>query len=367
MLLYHTDLGVAGGFLGVEAFFVHSGFLITALLLVEWRQHGRIDLAAFWLRRARRLLPALVFMLAGTLAFASVLLRSETAALRGDLLAAIGYVMNWRLIASGQSYFDPLVRPALLQHLWSLAVEEQFYLLWPLLFSVGLRYARFFGLLIVTLSVAVASIVLAALLYEPGADPSRIYYGTDTRAAGLLLGSALALVWTPAERPGATSCGAGWLLDLAGSIALGGLIASFLWLYEYHPLLYRGGFALVALSTAIVIAAATHPRARLVVGLLGRSPLRWIGQRSYAIYLWYWPIFMVTRPYLDVPLDGWPLLTLRLASVFALAQLSYRFVELPVRQGRSSESGGCSGPGGTRRLSLVAATRCAEDGCSFHS
>ena len=333
VLLYHADLPVWGGFLGVETFFVISGFLITALLLGEWRQQGRISITAFWLRRARRLLPALFLMLAGTLLYTVVLLPRETAEVRGDALAALAYVMNWHLVFSQQSYFDAALRPPLLQHLWSLAVEEQFYLLWPLLFSAGMRYLRAAGFLLATLATVVGSVALMALLYQPGADPSRIYYGTDTRAAGLLVGAALAMIWTPGRAPAATSRDVGLVLDGAAVLAIGGLIAAYSSLHEQHPLLYRGGFFLVALCTATVIMAVTHPRARLVQGVLAWQPFRWIGLRSYGIYLWHWPIFMVTRPYLDVPLEGWPLLVLRLAIVVGLAALSYRYVELPVRHG----------------------------------
>ncbi len=333
VLLYHADLGISGGFLGVESFFVLSGFLITALLLAEWREHGRIELRAFWLRRARRLLPALFLVLAGTLALATMLLPGEAAELHDDVLAALLYVTNWQLIFSGQSYFDPALRPSLFQHLWSLAIEEQFYLLWPLLFAAGMRFLRASGLRLATLGVAVGSIALMAALYEPGADPSRLYYGTDTRAGGLLLGAALAMFWTPGPAPARPRPGAGRLLDGIGALALAGLIGGYLWIYEAHPLLYRGGFALVAIVTAALIVVATHPRARLVPVALGWAPLRWIGVRSYGIYLWHWPVFMVTRPYLDVPLDGWPLLALRLVAVLGLAALSYHFIELPVRRG----------------------------------
>jgi peptidoglycan/LPS O-acetylase OafA/YrhL len=333
VLLYHADLAVRGGFLGVESFFVLSGFLITSLLLTEWRPDRRIDLLGFWVRRARRLLPALFLALVGTQVLAAVVLRGDAPTLRGDSLAALGYVMNWHLIFGGQSYFDPMLRPTLLQHLWSLAVEEQFYLLWPLLFAAGMRYLRRRGLLVATLAVAAASAALMAWLFQPGADPSRIYYGTDTRASALLIGVALALVWAPGCVPAAASRRAGWLLDAAGALGLGGLLAASIWLYESHPLLYRGGFALVALGTALAIAGATHPRARLLPALLGWRPLRWIGTRSYGIYLWHWPIFSVTRPYQDVAFGGWSLLALRLALVLGLAELSYRFVETPIRHG----------------------------------
>lgn len=331
VLLYHAGAGFYGGFLGVETFFVISGFLITALLLADWRTNGRVGLAAFWARRARRLLPALFALLGGTLLFAALALPAEFAAMLDDTLAAIAYVMNWQLIWSGQSYFDPLARPPLLQHLWSLAVEEQFYLLWPLLFAAGMRWLRPRGLLIATLAVAAASAVWMALLYQPDSDPSRVYYGTDTRATGLLLGAALAMVWAPGHVPAAGRRSVGLVLDGAGLLALGALFASFIWLDEYQPLLYQGGFAAIALATAVTIMAVTHPQARLG-RLLGLAPLRWLGLRSYGIYLWHWPVFMVTRPYLDVPLEGWTLFWLRLVIVLGLAELSYRLVELPVRR-----------------------------------
>jgi peptidoglycan/LPS O-acetylase OafA/YrhL/CubicO group peptidase (beta-lactamase class C family) len=333
VLLYHAEINAHGGFLGVESFFVLSGFLITALLLAEWREYERIDLQAFWLRRARRLLPALFLMLLGTLALVALLLRGEASGLRDDILAALAYVMNWHLVASGQSYFDPMVRPSLLQHLWSLAIEEQFYLLWPLLFAGGMRLLGARGLLLAILAVAAASAMQMAWLYHPGADPSRIYYGTDTRASALLIGAALAMVWTPGRARMPAGRGWGVLLDGAGLLTLGGLGAAYVWLYEAHPLLYRGGFLLVALATAAVIWVATHPAARALPALLAWRPLRWVGLRSYALYLWHWPIFTVTRPYVDVPLEGWPLLLLRLVVVGALAELSYRLVELPVRHG----------------------------------
>ena len=356
VLLYHADLTwIPGGFLGVEVFFVISGYLITALLLKEWCQRGRVDLRSFWMRRARRLLPALYLLLVVTLAYAVVFLPGEVARLRGDVLAAFGYVTNWYLIFGQESYFETVGQPSLLKHLWSLAVEEQFYLFWPLVFAVGMGVGAMrlrWRVLAVTLAGAVASAVTMAILYVPGVDPSRIYYGTDTRATGLLFGAALAFLWMPGEkyrtadtrhhRLGAARRGRfrrrwGWitptLLDLLGVAALGGLLWFCLKLGEFQPFLYRGGFALVALTTVATIMTVVHPRTRLGAGLLGWGPLRWLGQRSYGIYLWHWPVFMVTRPDLDVPLDGPPLLALRLTTTVLLAHLSYEYVEEPIRRG----------------------------------
>jgi peptidoglycan/LPS O-acetylase OafA/YrhL len=358
VLLYHAGLAwIPGGFLGVEVFFVISGYLITALLLAEWRVRGRVDLKAFWLRRARRLLPALYLLLVVTLAYAVVFLPGEVAGLRGDALAAFGYVTNWYLVFGQESYFEAVGRPSLLKHLWSLAVEEQFYILWPLVFVVGMGVGatrlRRRRVATVALAGAGASAVAMAVLYVPGVDPSRVYYGTDTRATGLLFGAALAFLWSQAgkyrpadnrhQRLGLPSRSRfrrrwGWvvptLLDLLGLAALGGLVWFCLQLGEFQPFLYRGGFAVVALTTAVAIMAVVHPRTRLGTGLLlGWGPLRWIGERSYGIYLWHWPIFAITRPGLDVPLDGLPLLALRLAATILLAHLSYRYVEEPIRRG----------------------------------
>ena len=358
VLLYHAGLGwIPGGFLGVEVFFVISGYLITALLVTEWRQRGRIDLASFWMRRARRLLPALYLVVAATLAYAVVFLPGEVAWLRGDALSAFGYFTNWYLIFGNESYFEAMGRPSLLRHLWSLAVEEQFYLLWPPVvaagISLGARRWRLRRLMFVSLAVAGASALFMAALYAPGIDPSRIYYGTDTRATGLLLGAALAFVWRPGERRPREACARmrtrpspptgqfrrrwGWtrpvLLDAVGLAALAGLVAFCLRLDEFQPLLYKGGFVAVGLTTAVLVAVVAHPQARVGTLLLGWRPLRWVGERSYGIYLWHWPVFMVTRPGLDVPLDGPRLLVLRLAVTVLLAHLSYRYVEQPVRHG----------------------------------
>ncbi|HET7478183.1 MAG TPA: acyltransferase family protein [Rubrobacteraceae bacterium] len=353
VLLYHADLGwIPGGFLGVEVFFVISGYLITALLLAEWRQRGRIDLKGFWYRRARRLLPALYLLLVVTLAFAVVFLPGEVAGLRSDALAAFGYVTNWYLVIGHESYFEAMGRPSLLKHLWSLAVEEQFYLLWPLLFAAGMgvgamRYRRHRMIFFIIVG-AFASILLMAVLYKPGVDPSRIYYGTDTRASGLLIGAALAFLWEPgrfytrAAIRRAFEQGMGWvfplLLDLAGLGALGVLVWFCLRITEFQPFLYRGGFACVGLATAVVIMVTVHPRTYLGGALLGRRTLRWVGVRSYGIYLWHWPVYMITRPDIDVPIHGWPLLVVRLAAAVALADLSYRFVETPIRKGALERS-----------------------------
>jgi peptidoglycan/LPS O-acetylase OafA/YrhL len=356
VLLYHADLPfIPGGFLGVEVFFVISGYLITALLLAEWRQKGTINLKDFWLRRARRLLPALYVLLVVTMSFAVVFVPGEVAGLRADVIAAVGYVTNWFLIFGQESYFESVGRPSLLQHLWSLAVEEQFYLIWPIVLAVGLGFGatrlRRRRVLTVAVVGAAASAVAMALMYTPGVDPSRIYFGTDTRATGLLCGAALAFLWSPGDKYsyvdkwtsfrslGPSRLRRRWwpavplLLDIVGAAALFALILFGLNLGEFEPFLYRGGLVAVALATALLIAVVVHPRSWVVSRLLGSAPMRWLGVRSYGIYLWHWPVFMVTRPELDVPFGGLPLLAMRLGITIVLADLSYRFVETPIRRG----------------------------------
>ncbi len=356
VVVYHAGLGaLSGGFLGVEVFFVISGFLITALLLRELRETGRIDPIAFWIRRGRRLLPALFFLLASVLAFAVLVVPEEIASLRGDAMAAVAYATNWHLIAGDQSYFESIGRPSLFNHLWSLAIEEQFYLVWPLVLGVmllaGRRFA--FGL---TLAGAVGSAVWMALQFDPASDPSRVYYGTDTRLTGLLMGAALAFVWVPSVatlptaesglsrrrrrriRARAAASGRwanvrlGRALDLVGVTALVVLAAFFVFADAFEPFLYQGGLAILAMVTAALIAAAVHPHAR-VGRWLDVRPLRWMGTRSYSIYLWHWPIFTLTRPELDIPLDAPGALVLRLALTTVLAEFSYRVVESPIRGG----------------------------------
>ncbi len=333
VLAYHANWeGVPGGFLGVDVFLVISGYLITALLLTERASAGQVSLRRFWWRRARRLLPAVLLVLGFWLAYAVVFLPDEVAGLRADALASLSYVTNWYLIFSDQSYFAAFARPSLFRHLWSLAVEEQFYLLWPVVFVAGLGALGRRRLLVAVAAGIAASTALMWVLFEPGGDPSRVYYGTDTRLAGLLVGAALALVWHPQRLRSQVGRRAPALLDGIGVVALVLLVRQFLVVDEFDPSLYRGGFLHVALLTAVVLAVVAHPAARLG-RVLGRPALLWLGLRSYGVYLWHWPVFMVTRPGVDVGLDGPGLLAVRLGLTALAAELSYRFVELPVRRG----------------------------------
>ena len=233
---YHADVGWArGGFLGVDVFFVISGFLITALLLAEWRRDAWLDVAYFWKRRALRLLPAVLVLLVGVWVVVPILAPEQAGRLQGDIRAALAYVSNWRLIFEHQSYFEAAGRPPLLQHLWSLAVEEQFYLVWPLVLWAGLGIRRTARRLVWwILAAAVASAALMAVLYEPGTDPSRVYYGTDTRAAAILLGAALACVWRPSATRKAPSLAGRVVLGVVGIGALAGLAWCVTTLHQFH-------------------------------------------------------------------------------------------------------------------------------------
>jgi peptidoglycan/LPS O-acetylase OafA/YrhL len=339
VVFYHADfLWAAGGFLGVEVFFVISGYLITSLLLVEWLKTDRVDLKAFWVRRARRLLPA-VFLMLGVVALWSVFfLRDTLYRLGGDILAASVYMTNWFFIVRNDSYFESFGRPPLLQHLWSLSVEEQFYVLWPILFSVGFallggrsKHAtirRFRWIVVVG---AIASTAWMAFLFVPFEDPSRVYYGTDTRAAGILIGIALATAWMPWRLTKVVAPRNRIVLNVVGWGSLAGLMIILWRLSEFSPWLYRGGILGTSILTAGVIAFIAHPG--FGYGYLLSNPvMAWIGTRSYGIYLWHWPIFMITRPGFDVPWNTTATFGFRLALTFGIAELSYRYVEVPIRK-----------------------------------
>lgn len=322
-----------GGFLGVDAFFVLSGYLITSLLLVEWREHGSIAVLAFWARRARRLLPALFLMLIGVALYAVFLAGPlELGRIRDDALATIGYVANWRPVFTGQSYFDWFSMPSPLRHTWSLGIEEQYYVIWPLLLLVLMRLRRLSlgTLLAVTLVLLAASALLMGLLFTPGNDPSRVYYGTDTRAQSLLVGAALAMLLL---RIGPLRG------DLMGQmLQMGGLQCAvgigFLWssTSEDNTLLYRGGFLLLALAVAVVIAAAVQPKAGPIGKALSLPPLRALGLVSYGVYLWHWPVYLILTPG-RTGWEGYGLFAVRVLATLAIAAASYFLIEMPIRRG----------------------------------
>jgi peptidoglycan/LPS O-acetylase OafA/YrhL len=326
VLVYHArPEWLPGGFLGVEVFFVISGFIITRGLLQEWQEHGRINLRGFWLRRARRLLPALFLLLAGVMAYATIFETDVVAGLRTDVLAALAYVTNWHLILGDQSYFASFEKPSLLRHLWSLAIEEQFYLAWPLILAGLLPLLRKKATFVLIVAGIAASTVAMAAMYEPGVDASRLYYGTDTRAAGLLCGAALAFLLSNSKL--GVAVGSHWLLTAAGLVGLGGLAGITYLTTESDAALYQGGFLAVSLLTALLILGSTrrNPLSRV----LGVAPLRWVGARSYGIYLWHWPIFLLAWPEV-AQLD---ILAAQVVATVVIAGLSYELLEMPVRRG----------------------------------
>jgi len=332
VLLYHAGVATAsGGFLGVDLFFVLSGYLITSLLVIEQGSQGRI--------RARRLLPALIVTLLWVSLYA-VLLASpgEIARIRDDGFATLGYVANWWYIYGGQSYFDQFNAPSPLRHTWSLGIEEQWYIFLPLLLSVILRRRdpRLSGLAIASALAAIGSLALMALLFDPTLDPSRVYYGTDTHAHGLLAGAALAfwLARAPAHAPspiGPTALGLG-----GGAIFLALLIGA----DDTASWMYRGGFGLTAVASAAMIRACTHPAANPLKAGLSWAPLVYIGRISYGVYLYHWPLYVALSPE-RVGFDGTPLTLLRIAVTFAIAIVSFHCIEVPVRR-RSVAGGGRS-------------------------
>jgi peptidoglycan/LPS O-acetylase OafA/YrhL len=329
---YHVNLPPArGGLLGVGVFFTLSGYLITDLLLSHWERNGDLGLRIFWLRRARRLLPALVLMLAVVSVWVGLFHAGQLGDVRKQVIASALYVSNWWTIAEHGSYFARFAPPLPLDHLWSLAIEEQFYLVWPWLLLIGvwitrnnLRLATF------TLLAAAASAVAMGLLYAPGYDPTRVYEGTDTRAFGLLVGAALAIVWPSGHLSSAVRPAFRNLLDAGGIVGLAG-IAALVWTTDsYSPFLYPAGFVLLSLATTALVGAVAHPASR-VGALLGWGPLRWIGVRSYGIYLWHWPIIVLTKPTAGEVV--WWRTALQVAATFVVAGLSWRYVEEPIRRG----------------------------------
>jgi peptidoglycan/LPS O-acetylase OafA/YrhL len=337
VFFYHVGAGwLPGGFLGVDVFFVISGYLITSLLLNEYRTRGgHIQVVQFWLRRARRLLPAVVVMIAVVLIVAALLVPDRIDSLRGDALASLFYINNWHLIFTDQSYFASF-EPSVFRHLWSLSVEEQFYLLWPLLFAAAITLFGRKRLLWGVLAGVAASTLLMIILFDPSGGTDRIFYGTDTRAVGLLIGVALAIVWNPNDirtRPAGPL--AGWMLDAIGIVALLLIFRDFFGLHDFDSGLYQGGFLMLAVFTGLLVAALAHPSAALGRAI-GCAPLVWLGLRSYSFYLWHWPILMLTRPNIDVPLSGPFLVIIQLGATLLIADLSYRYVEQVFRQRRDS-------------------------------
>lgn len=331
---YHWNFGFAGGgFLGVSLFFVLSGYLITDILASQWHHQRRIDLKDFWIRRFRRLLPAMLLMLFILVVWVTLFDRSRLLTLRGEVLGAVTYISNWQFIYQQQSYFESFGPPSPLGHFWSLAVEEQFYLLWPLIMLAGLKLFPRRGQLFSFIAAgAAASALVMALIYQPGEDPSRVYYGTDTRAFGLLIGAGLAIVWPSWKLSLQVSTAVRRRLNLTGAAAL--LIILFMmWKVDrYDPFLYRGGMFLFSMAAAVLVAVLAHPAAS-ISRLLSWKPLLWVGVRSYGIYLWHYPVMILTSPASGSGDLSLPQVVLQITASVILAALSWKYVEEPIRHG----------------------------------
>jgi peptidoglycan/LPS O-acetylase OafA/YrhL len=372
VILYHANKSwVSGGFLGVEVFFVISGYLITMLLINESQENGKINFKAFWMRRARRLLPALWTLLIGVTTYCALFERDTLGNLRGDVVAAFVYGFNWFQIWVGTSYFSAFGFVPL-RHLWSLAVEEQFYLVWPVLIAVVLKVFGRRPLLLGTLffAASIAVSIYVAKTFEPGANGSVLetpdhyialfghavskvdflFLGTLGRSGGLLIGSALAFWWKPSMFNNDHPTSERFIVSVVGWVGVLGL-GAMMWSFHdvveggadggtsgYAPL-FQGGFLLVGLASIAIIAAAVHPHTLLATRVLGNPVLVYVGQRSYGLYLFHWPIFQFYRQFAGKGLN-----VIEFASLFALAlvftEVSYRFIEMPVRSGGLREAWG---------------------------
>ena len=380
VVLYHLNLTWAqGGLLGVTIFFVLSGYLITRLLLNEVAKTGRIDLKSFWIRRIRRLFPAVVTVVVVTCALCTIFNHVMLTKMRPDILPSLLFFNNWWQIAQDISYFNALGDPSPLTHFWSLAIEEQFYLIWPpLLFAMVSMHVSKPNTRRVVLGLAAVSALAMMVLYNPAADPSRVYYGTDTRVFSLLLGVWMAFIpdrdLAPvrlAHRLGldrlASAAKRGKLdknakgghgektdsaaetapaqpsaltrfwsspasIDVLGVVGLVGLAAMVVLTNGYTAFQYRGGTLLCSILTLMVIAACVQPQG-LVARALAAEPLVWIGKRSYSIYLWHYPLLLLMNPVANINDTPWWQYILQVLVVVAVAECCYRFIETPFRKG----------------------------------
>lgn len=400
VVLYHLNLTWAqGGLLGVTIFFVLSGYLITRLLLNEIAKTGRIDLKSFWIRRIRRLFPAVVTVVVVTCALCTVFNHVMLTKMRPDILPSLLFFNNWWQIMQDVSYFNALGDPSPLTHFWSLAIEEQFYLIWPplLLAMVSVHMSKP-NTRRVVLGLAAVSAVAMMVLYNPATDPSRVYYGTDTRVFSLLLGAWMAFIpdrdLAPARLvrhlgldrlAGAAKHGKSksdtaeaattkpselarfWSspasIDLMGVVGLVGLAAMVALTNGYTAFQYRGGTLLCSILTLMVIAACVQPQG-MVARALAAEPLVWIGKRSYSIYLWHYPLLLLMNPVANINDTPWWHYILQVLLVVAVAECSYRFIETPFRKGAfgrtvSELRDGTTTPAGWMRAHVPTCAVCA--------
>jgi peptidoglycan/LPS O-acetylase OafA/YrhL len=338
VILYHLGISwIPGGFLGVDLFFVISGYVITRLLLDSIQERGGLDLRDFYMARIRRLLPPLVFMIVVTSIVVGIWAPDTTKKFLTDAPFSIFGGMNWWLVFNQQDYFESSGRPPLLQHTWSLAVEAQFYLLWPLILLLVLKY---FGKKVIPAAAltiaAISGVALMLVSFQLDATNSskvsHIYFGTDTHSIGLFLGAALAVSWIPQNFNLQVTRRAQDFIDGIGVFGFIGILATFALIDESKPTLYRIAFPLAGIFGTAILISIVHPASRFAP-LLRNKVLLWIGERSYAIYLWHWVIFQISRPQVDLDGENWALFSLRILLVLAMADISLRLVELPIRSG----------------------------------
>ena len=340
VLAFHDGIGwFRGGLLGVDVFFVISGFLISSLLIGELNRSGSLNFAKFYERRARRLLPALIIMLLGIALYAVFLAPPSTrAGIRGDALSTMGYISNWHFILTDQNYFVKFAAPSPVLHTWSLAVEEQFYLVWPVLTWFIMRRWKARGVFITALGLALASAIEGYLLFRHGASSARLYYGTDLRVQEVMVGAALAAYWGGAQgsRSAITTLGrhgtfGRFVVLIWGFVGLGILGWAFHAVDGAGGFLYRGGFLLIAVAALGLIATVVElPRSPIALAFSLR-PIRYVGRISYGLYLYHWPLFQaLSGP--RTGLHGPPLLILRLVVTFAISAASFHVIEEPIRR-----------------------------------
>jgi peptidoglycan/LPS O-acetylase OafA/YrhL len=336
VIFYHLGFQwIPGGFLGVDLFFVISGYVITRLLLDSIARSGGLDLRGFYKARARRLLPPLVFMIVVTAFYISIWAQDSVKRFLTDTPFSLTGVINWWLVVKEQDYFEAIGRPPLLQHTWSLAVETQFYLIWPVLLLLILK--RFGKKVIPIAALAIAlfsgtALFLVSLQLDASSSVSHVYFGTDTHSIGLFLGAALAVSWIPQNFNLQVTRRAQDFIDGIGVFGFIGILATFALIDESKPTLYRIAFPLAGIFGTAILISIVHPASRFAP-LLRNKVLLWIGERSYAIYLWHWVIFQISRPQVDLDGENWALFSLRILLVLAMADISLRLVELPIRSG----------------------------------
>ncbi|MDK3915456.1 acyltransferase family protein [Staphylococcus pseudintermedius] len=332
IIIYHLNpQWLSGGFLGVDTFFVISGYLITSLLLTEYHNTGKIELMSFWLRRVKRLIPAVLFLVMGVIVLSLIFMPTEIQKVRADSIAAIFYVSNWWYIMQNVDYFEQFaVQP--LKHLWSLAIEEQFYLVFPIVLLSLLSFIRRLkSIRIIFLILLVISMIAMMVLYVPNENVARVYFGTDTRIQTLLMGVLLALVWPPFQLKSKVNRQMRTMIDTAGVVGLAILFICFKFVSETNSILYYGGFFLISTVTLLVIASSVHPSGYFAK-FLGNKVFTFIGSRSYSLYLWHYPIIVLIHHQFvqgQIP----PLVyVVEILLMVLMAEFSYKFIEQPFRK-----------------------------------